>query len=220
MSHDGPPAPRRRLLDPVDRASEVLFGLIMVLTFTGSLSAAEAGREEIRTMLLGALGCNLAWGIVDAAMFLMASLTERGRGLRTLQALRRAEPQHGRQIVAGALPPVVASILSGEQLEAMRQLLVALPAPPPRARFVREDWLGALAVFLLVFLATFPVVIPFLLMQHAVPALRASNAIAIVILFFAGSSLGRHAGQSPWRTGLVMVLAGLALVGITIALGG
>jgi hypothetical protein len=38
----------KRILDPVERISEVLFGLIMVLTFTGSLSAAEAGRAEVR----------------------------------------------------------------------------------------------------------------------------------------------------------------------------
>jgi hypothetical protein len=56
----------KRILDPVDRVSEILFGLIMLLTFTGSLSVAEAGREDIRTMLIGALGCNLAWGIIDA----------------------------------------------------------------------------------------------------------------------------------------------------------
>ena len=57
----------KRVLEPIERVSEVLFGLIMVLTFTGSLSVAEAGREDVRTMLIGALGCNLAWGIIDAA---------------------------------------------------------------------------------------------------------------------------------------------------------
>ena len=51
----------RRVLDPAERISEVLFGLIMVLTFTGSLSIAEAGREDIRAMLIGALVCNIAW---------------------------------------------------------------------------------------------------------------------------------------------------------------
>src|SRR4051794_17514649 len=78
----------KRVLDPIDRVSEVLFGLIMVLTFTGSLSVAEAGREDVRTMLIGALGCNLAWGIIDAVLFLMGSLAERGRRLRSLQAVR------------------------------------------------------------------------------------------------------------------------------------
>jgi hypothetical protein len=64
-------------LRPIDRVSEVLFGLIMVLTFTGSLSIAEAGREDVRTMLIGALGCNLAWGIIDAAFYLMSALAEK-----------------------------------------------------------------------------------------------------------------------------------------------
>lgn len=40
----------------------------MVLTFTGTLSAATAGREDVRIMLLAAIGCNAAWGIVDGVM--------------------------------------------------------------------------------------------------------------------------------------------------------
>ena len=53
---DAPAAGRKRVLEPSDRIAEVLFGLIMVLTFTGSLSAAEAGREDIRVLLIGAVG--------------------------------------------------------------------------------------------------------------------------------------------------------------------
>ena len=52
-----------RVLEPIERISEVLFGLIMVLTFTGSLSAAESGQAEVRAMLIGAIGCNLACGL-------------------------------------------------------------------------------------------------------------------------------------------------------------
>src|SRR5512138_2415613 len=84
----------KRVLEPVERVSEVLFGLIMVLTFTGSLSVAEAGREDIRTMLIGALGCNLAWGIIDGVFYLMGCLAEKGKGIKALHALRRtADPQ-------------------------------------------------------------------------------------------------------------------------------
>ena len=49
-----------RVLDPISRVSEILFGLIMALTFTGTISAASAGREEVRTLLVGAIGCNIA----------------------------------------------------------------------------------------------------------------------------------------------------------------
>ena len=79
-----------------------LFGLIMVLTFTGSLSAATAGREETRTMLFGAIGCNLAWGIVDAFMYLINTLTERGQGILKLRQVRAAKsPEAARRMIAG-----------------------------------------------------------------------------------------------------------------------
>ena len=61
-------AVREPLLHPVDRVSELIFGLFMALTFVGVVSMATAGREEIHTMLVAALGCNVAWGLVDAVM--------------------------------------------------------------------------------------------------------------------------------------------------------
>src|SRR6188768_3993711 len=96
----------RRVLEPNERISEVLFGLIMVLTFTGSLSVAEAGREDVRTMLIGALGCNFAWGIIDGILYLMGSLAEKGRNLLTYRAVRSArDPGTAQQLIVDALPP-------------------------------------------------------------------------------------------------------------------
>jgi hypothetical protein len=211
----------KRALEPIDRVSEVLFGLIMVLTFTGSLSVYEAGREDVRTMLVGALGCNLAWGLIDAVFYLMGCLAEKGRGLVTFRAVREAgDPGHGQRLIADELPPVVASVLEPAELEALRVRLKQLPEPPPRAGLGRDDWRGALGVFLLVFLSTFPVVIPFIVMRDAVPALRVSNAIAVALLFAAGYAFGRLTGRHPFWMGSAMVVLGSILVGITIALGG
>ena len=41
-------SPVRRVLNPVDRAAEILFGLIMVMTFTGSLGVAQAGSADVK----------------------------------------------------------------------------------------------------------------------------------------------------------------------------
>jgi len=71
-----------------------------------------------------------------------------------------------------------------------------------------------------VFLCTFPVVIPFLFMHDAFLALRLSNGIATLMLFLTGYAFGRCVGYRPWLMGLAMVVAGGALVGMTIALGG
>ena len=218
------PEPTRagiRVLDPGERLSEILFGLIMVLTFTGALSAAESGRAEVRTMLIGAVGCNLAWGIIDAIFYLMGAFGHRGHGALALRGLRgEVDANTGSAMVAEALPPLIASVLRPEELDSIRQRLASLPEAARRRSLGREDYLGALGVFLLVFLSTFPVVVPFLLIPDAHRALRVSNTVAIALLFLCGYRLGRYAGYSPWLTGFAMVAIGLALVAITIALGG
>ena len=211
----------RNALDPADRISEVLFGLIMVLTFTGSLSVAEAGREDVRTMLVGALGCNLAWGLIDAVFYLMGCLAEKSHNLLMLRAVREStDPQSAQRLIADALPARVASILEPAELESMRVRLKQLPEPPRHAGLGAEDWRGAVQVFLIVFLSTFPVVIPFIVMHDAVPALRVSNAIAVGLLFAAGYAFARITGRRPGLVGIAMVALGALLVSITIALGG
>src|SRR5258706_7223309 len=103
--------PFGRVLDPMERISETLFGLIMALTFICSLGVATAGNIKIQTMLIGALGCNLAWGIVDGGLYLLARINERGGKILTLRAIRQAPgpvttPTPSRE----ALPPAFASI--------------------------------------------------------------------------------------------------------------
>jgi hypothetical protein len=79
-----------RVLEPVERLSEILFGLIMALTVTSAVSVTTADQMTIRTMLIAALGCNLVWGIIDAGMYLMARLGERGHNAVVAQAKRKA----------------------------------------------------------------------------------------------------------------------------------
>ena len=213
--------PARALLDPIDRISEVLFGLIMVLTSTMTLSVATAGRAEISTMIMGALGCNLAWGIIDAALDLMGCLNERGRQLLMLRAVRRAEsPEEARRLMADELPEALASVLSASEADALRQKLLLLPESPPGPGLTKDDALRALGIFLWVFVSTFPVVVPFLFIADVQPALRLSNAIAIAMLFVCGCAFARCTGLRTWPTGLLMVAIGCAMVGVAIALGG
>ncbi len=217
---DDPIKSSKRVLEPNERISEVLFGLIMVLTFTGSLSVAHADRAEVRTMLIGALGCNLAWGIIDGAFYLMGCLAEKGRDLMTYRKVRKiTDSQKARQLITDALPSVLASVLKPAELEAMHERLQKLPEPPDRARLTGSDWRGAIGVFFLVFLSTFPVAIPFIFMQSTMTAMRVSNAIAIVMLFFTGAAYGRCVGRSPWVFGISMVVLGGIFVVLTIAFG-
>jgi VIT1/CCC1 family predicted Fe2+/Mn2+ transporter len=104
-------------------------------------------------------------------------------------------------------------------LEPIRQRLTAMNAP--RSRWLElSDVLGCAVIFLLVFLSTFPVVVPFLIFDQPRVALRVSNAIALAMLFVCGLRLGSYAGHGPWRMGLLIAALGGVLVAVTIALGG
>jgi len=210
----------RGFLEPMDRISEVLFGVIMVLTFTGALSVATADRLEVREVLVGALGCNLAWGVIDAGLYLMGRLQERGRTIQTFRAVRDTTDEvAARRIVAETLPAVLVTALPSSQLEVMRQAVLNMPEPP-LPRLTMADIGGAVAVFLLVFLVTLPLVVPFLFIGETRLALRVSNGVAVVLLFLSGYAFGKRAGLHPWVSGLAMVVVGILLVGLTIALGG
>jgi len=212
---------RARLLDPVDRVSEIMFGLIMAVTFVGAISVATAGREDVRTALASALGCNLAWGLVDGVMYLIRTVTDRGRTLTLVRSVREApDAQAGRAVVEQSLSRAAAGLVSATEVEAVRGRIAALTSLPSRPKLKWGDLLAALQIFLLVVFSTFPVVLPFAFMQDIGAANLASRAIALAMLFLGGLALGRYAGYGSWRTGLAMVALGTTLVAAIIALGG
>ena len=212
---------REPVLDQVDRVSEMLFGLFMALTFVGAVSVATAGREEIKTMLVTALGCNLAWGLVDAVMYLVRTVTTRGRSLMLIRSVRAAaDAETGRRLVEQSLSPIVPSLVSAAVIEAIRARVVALPEPPEKPRLGRDDLLAAVAIFLIVVAATFPVVLPFVLIGDVGTAKLVSRGIALAMLFGGGMALGRHAGYGGWKAGFIMAALGTALVAAIMALGG
>lgn len=213
-----------RVLDPIDRNSEILFSLFMVLTFTGTLSVASAGHDEVRQMLIAAIGCNIAWGFVDAVMYILRNIIARGRRSRMIRAVRgEVRPGKAHQLIADEIG-ALSQGLGPADFERLRQWVVAQPVTENEnarvGRITRLDLRGALAVFLLVFASTFPVVLPFIFIDDAATAKRLSALIAISMMFVCGYEWGRYAGLKPWRAGLVMVLLGLVTELIIIALGG
>ena len=213
-------AARRRPLDPIDRFSEIIFGLIMVLTFTGTLRVAESGREQVGEMLVAALGCNIAWGVVDGVMYVLTSLVDRARRVAVLEGIRAATPEAAGPLALAALPEAVAAFTDPADAERLAGRIRSAPALRLRRGITGEDLRGALAACLLTILATLPPTLPFLFVDEVRRALRLSNGLAVAALFLAGWGLGRSTGVRPWALGLAMVLVGGGLVAVTIALGG
>ena len=212
-------------LDPGSHMGEALFGLIMALTFTlgANLVIQEEGREGTRQMLIGLLGCNLAWGIIDGVLYVLGCAFERGRVQRIGYEVRKARnPDQARRLVAGELDELLAPLTDPQQRDALYSAIVqrvktepTLPEP-----ITREDLLGGLESGLLVFSCSIPAVLPFLVFDQPQVALRVSNTILLALLYYLGYRHARHTLAKPWIAGFVFLLAGLFLVVLTIRLGG
>src|SRR4029077_20951406 len=88
-----------------------------------------------------------------------------------------ADAQAARRIIADALPPALAAVVSEEQLDEMRHRLLSTMDGATHPHRPKRDWPAGLGVCLLCFLSTFPVAAPFMIVGDARTALRASNAV-------------------------------------------
>lgn len=229
---DSPEKPARRssiaqkYLDPATSMGEVLFGLIMTLTFTlgAGLIIEEEGREGARQLLIATIGCNIAWGIIDGALYLAGQLFDRGR-LRKLAAIvhEAANDNIASEVVADELDGVLAQVTTEpERRDLYGRIARNIRSAPVRASegVTRADWLGALASFWLVFLASLPAAVPFMLMDDAMQALRMSNVVLLALLFFTGYRWAKYTLGHPWVVGLCFLVGGIAMVWTAIMLGG
>jgi hypothetical protein len=214
----------RRHLDPASRLGEILFGLIMVLTVTLTASFTVAdGKKGVRQLLLAAIGSNVAWGIIDASMYIMNVMVVRRGKIRLVEAVQRApDPEAALVVVKDRVEPELQELLDPEKAEAFRKSVLPhiVGAHIKERILTREDLYGALATFWLVFVSCLPAAIPFLIFSEPQVALRISNFLLIAGLFYVGQKWADYAGKSRLVVGSAMVAVGLALVGVAIFLGG
>ncbi len=211
----------RGVLSPFERASEIMFGLIMALTITGALSVANATEHETRALFVSTLACNIAWGLVDGVLYVFNALVERGRRMLVTLALQgNADGVDVSELLAEVLPGRLVDRLTPAELEALRERLASHPGAAERPRVRAHDVLGGIAVFLLVTASTFPVSLPFLLVREPAEAMAISRGLSLLLLFFSGYAVGRYAGLRPVWVGLSTLGIGAVLVGLVKALGG
>jgi hypothetical protein len=211
-------------LEPQDSLSEILFGLIMVLTFTLGASVAAGGDAAWeRTLVIGAIGCNVAWGVIDGVFHVMGELFVRSRRARLLRALRAAASETaGLAVIRHEFDPQLVAISREGDREALYHGIYGLlqHATPKRTGLRREDLVAALAVFILVTGAALPAALPFLFVDDSRTALRISNFLLIGLLFLVGYRWARFIDANPWLVALGLTAMGLILVAIAIMLGG
>jgi hypothetical protein len=212
-------------LTPSESLTEIVAGLIVVLTFTLAASVVSGGGEDgTRAALIGAIGCNAAWGIIDAVLYTMASAFDRNRHLRLARAIASAPDE---TVALGAirreLDPYLASVTRAEDREQLYRSvrnLLAHGRLPRRTGLVRDDLMGAIWVFSIALVASLPAVLPLALIDRPWLALRVSNLLVVGLLFVVGYHWATYVDANPWAAGLGLMGLGLALVAVAILLGG
>jgi hypothetical protein len=214
-----------KYLDPGSRMAEILFGLIMTLTFTlgADMIIEEKGRTGANEMLVATVGCNVAWGVIDGIFYILGQLFERGRLRRVrLKVIKSTSDGDARSLVANELDELLSAVTEEGQRQSLYDSIVQRmrSEPLPPGRVFKSDLLGGLASGCLVFACSFPAALPFFFFDDPRLALRISNALLLLMLFLVGYRAAKETMARPWLLGSIFLLVGAALVVITIALGG
>lgn len=221
-----------RILDPVDRLVEGIYSVLIVLTFTLAARAIHSYSEQVDMndwnlawqLFLAAGGCAIAWGLIDGAMYVLTCEFERGKDQRLYRLIKNAPSQEaGVAILADELDDELGVLASdaerGQIYAALFQRLRS--APPLQAGFERADFAGGLGTFLVAITASFPVLLPLLLVPGSIDLrVRMSNVVAFVLLFIMGYRWGHYAGGKPILSGLMLLILGVVMVLVAIPLGG
>jgi hypothetical protein len=211
-----------RLLDPIDRLSESIFSILILLTFT--LAFRIIPSTYINELLIGAAGATVAWGIIDGIMYALMEMFARGERHRLLRQLQSAHTEdEGIQIVANELDYILEPITGEEQRKVLYQDVLEhlRDGSAQPVRLTREDIAGGFGSVLVAVIAVLPSFVPFLLFyNNPALAIRLSNIVSFVVLFLLGYQWGKHTGASSWKTGLLLASVAAIMVLIAIPLGG
>ena len=221
-----------RLLDPIDRLSESIFSILILLTFTLAFRIIKLGADPnqqipntyMNELLIGAAGATLAWGIIDGIMYALMSMFARGERHRLLRQLQSVHSDdEGIQIVANELDYILEPITGEEQRQMLYQDVLEhlRDGKAQPVGLTREDVAGGFGSVLVAIIAVLPSFVPFLLFyNNPALAIRVSNVVSFVVLFILGYQWGKHTGADPWRTGLLLAAIAAVMVLIAIPLGG
>ena len=214
-----------RYLDPGETLAEVLFGLIMALTIvSGAEIFSASGELDTHKLVAAVVGCNVAWGVIDAVLFVLGGMFYRSQRARFFRGLRIARSEA--EALAAireefGLEDEPLNVPAEDRARLYRSILaLGVHAAPARVKLRRRDFVSAIVVFVLVSATALPGVIPFLLLDDSYMALRLSNAVLIVLLLVVGYWWAHYTDARPWRAALTVLLLGMSMVVVAVTLGG
>jgi VIT1/CCC1 family predicted Fe2+/Mn2+ transporter len=216
-------------LDPIDRLSETLFALMIMLSITLAIrislladgSQEPVSADDVNRLVLTMLMVIVGWGAIDGVMYALLSVFDRGEKQRLLVSLQTAAtPDEGIAAIAEKLDPILEPITGADQRQALYEDVLAhlSDSRPKPVGIRRDDLIGAVGCVLVALISVLPSLAPFLVLRgDFMLALRVSNLVSFGMLFAAGWGYGHYSRMNPWKTGLAMLAAG-GVLGVTAAL--
>ncbi|WP_146909955.1 VIT1/CCC1 transporter family protein [Arenimonas daejeonensis] len=213
-----------RNLSDGERLGELLFGLIMTLTFTLTAGFVVGDDQDaVRELLIATIGCNIAWGIIDGGLMIIGNAFRRGQLALLGETLRSSDrPEQATSLVAAELGDMVDPLIPAERRETFYREIAnhVRNKAPERSGMRADDWIGAMVMFVMVVISSLPAALPFVFIDEPWIALRVSNGVLLAMLFLIGWRWAGYTTISRWRAGLTMFGFGGLLVAVAIALGG
>ena len=205
-------------------SSEPMFGVIMVLCFTSLLRTYPRVADEILGhVLLAALMCCIAWGIVDGVFYAWEAHDELHRKKELQEKIRASA---GAAAVHAGMEDhfsdtLVADLGERDQEQVYRIVGENLPAIALGQVSLREDAITILITFGLVVGSSLVVMLPFLLVRPVFTALAVSNLSAIFLLFLMGFWREEERGSGKKIANCIAAaVIGLIITVMTVLLGG
>ncbi len=224
----------RRPIDylyPHERLVEIIYGLVIALTITSAIRVITGGVDlDIDLMAVASLGAGIAWGIIDAILYVLVVVFQRHRYFLIAGKIRSAkDEQEALSTIQGELEESIIGTLDVEDQKSVYRLVlhaqrrssdIRYTRQPGTIGIVREDIFGSVQIFLAMLLATVVVVIPLWLIEPPHAAVVVSNIVAFSALFVVGYTWAKHTSIRNTVFGLMLVMVGAVIVGISLVLGG
>lgn len=218
-------------LFPHERLVEILYGLVIALTITSAVRAITGGgAPDIDLMVTTSLGAGVAWGLIDAMLYVLVVIFQRHRYTRIASRISSAKDEsEALATIQEDLEGSLVGTLDAEDQKSVYRLVLhaqrrsskaGYTQQPKSIAILREDVFGAVQVFFSMLIATLVVVVPLWVIQPPHIAVLVSNLVAFAALFVVGYTWAKHTNIRKTLFGVTLVTLGVAIVGISLVLGG
>lgn len=198
----------------------------MVLVMIGylKLSLVQEGFEFKKIMILVPLGATVAWGMIDGIMYVLLNLRERGKKSQLLSLIKSYKDENDTlSLLKNEMVSPLFDLLNKEtQLNICHEIVNRLnEVTVEKPKGISKNDLRIVATTILIVTgAGIPLIIPFILLNDVLLAIRISQIIGLVMLFCIGYWWAKLASRHKVRSAIGLTLLGAAIVSLTQALHG